>query len=175
MLGGETVLAVMLCKMLKEDADYVWKAVAVNCESLGIYHEALLALNQLAEPGNLITELGVRYPGPAHEVSDFYLKVYIFLRNKIKEIQKEMIYIHDTTHNTQQHAQHTQHAQAGLSTVPEFVELAEAEAAKGNTAAAVLNYAAARQSSSAGRLLACSCANLILFCAMLFVVVRLTV
>jgi len=115
MLGGETVLAVMLCKMLKEDADYVWKAVAVNCESLGIYHEALLALNQLAEPGNLITELGVRYPGPAHEVSDFYLK-------------------------------------AGLSTVPEFVELAEAEAAKGNTAAAVLNYAAARQSSSAAEM-----------------------
>lgn len=85
MLGGETVLAVILCKILKEDLDYVWKAVAQDCESLGIYHEALLALNQLAEPGNMITEMGIRFPGPAHEVSDFYLKAGLLSKEEFAE------------------------------------------------------------------------------------------
>lgn len=90
-LGDELCLAVILMKITKEEADYVWRITAQKSEALGLYHEALMALNYLAEPNHLIVQLATRYPGPANKVSDYYLKCGINTMQEFEEQGKKQL------------------------------------------------------------------------------------
>lgn len=73
--GNEVILALALCRVLKEDVDDVFRAAAAVSESLGMWHEALSFLQLLNDPTNELMLLLARFTGSTTETQDLYNKV----------------------------------------------------------------------------------------------------
>jgi WD40 repeat protein len=73
--GDEVHLAAVLAMVLKlNDVDYVFKELAARCEALGMWDEALMALQNMQSPGREISLLCARCTKSAPEKADFYMK-----------------------------------------------------------------------------------------------------
>ena len=73
--GDEALLALAVCRVLKlQFADHVHRAVAVQCESLGLWDEAFTCLQSVREAKQEITLLAARFVGASNKKADFYAK-----------------------------------------------------------------------------------------------------
>lgn len=72
--GNEIVLAMAVCRVLKEDVDFVTLAMSKRCELAGLWHEALACIQNLPDPSKELLLLAARFQGSTHEKVDFYSK-----------------------------------------------------------------------------------------------------
>jgi WD40 repeat protein len=75
--GNEITLATALCRVLKEDVDYITIAMARRCEESKMWSEALSLLANLPEPTKEVTLLCARFEGSTNEKADYYNKAGI--------------------------------------------------------------------------------------------------
>jgi hypothetical protein len=72
--GDEITLATALCRVLKEDVDYITIGMARRCEQSKMWPEAQALLANLPEPTKELTLLCARFEGSTNEKADFYNK-----------------------------------------------------------------------------------------------------
>lgn len=82
-LGAEVPLALAISRMFEEEADYVHLAMANTFELEGLFHEALMCTQQIADPTTESMLLAARYVGNNHYRADFYNKAGLDTKEEI--------------------------------------------------------------------------------------------